>query len=133
MPITICRGLHFGGRMLVFSIGLLLSQSVWGAITFSVSPGGVSNWYSGSIRLQVSGLTNGETVQVEKYLDVNTNRVIDSADWLVQSFRLTDGQQTVIAGVTNFNIPGDTGPATGSITANVSFLGGGFAQQIAGN
>jgi hypothetical protein len=131
MPITICRVLHYRVGMLVCSIGLLMDQSARGAVTFSVSPGGVSNLYAGSIRLQITGLTNGETVSVEKYLDVNTNRIIDSADWLVQSFQLTDGQAAIVAGVTNFNIPGDTTAVNGSITANVSFRGGGFAQQIA--
>jgi hypothetical protein len=119
--------------MFTVSIGLLLNHSTRGAVAFSVSPAGVSNWYAGAITFQVTGLTNGETVSVEKYLDVNTNRIIDAADWLVQSLRLTDGQATVIAGVTNFNIPGDTTPTNGSITANVSFPGGGFAQQLAAN
>jgi len=132
MPITSCRVLHYGVGMLIGSIGLLLSHNARGADTFSVSPGGVSNLYAGAIRLQISGLTNGETVSVEKYLDVNTNRIIDSADWLVQSFQLTDGQEAVVAGVTNSNIPGDTTAVNGSITANVSFPTGGFAQQIAG-
>jgi hypothetical protein len=118
--------------MLVCWIGLLLGQSARGAVTFSVSPAGVSNLYAGAIRLQITGLTNGETVSVEKYLDVNTNRIIDSADWLVQSFQLTDGQMAIVGGVTNFNIPGDSTAVNGSITANVSFPGGGFAQQIAG-
>jgi hypothetical protein len=132
MLIVICRVLHFRVGIVLFSFGLLLNLSARGAVTFSVSPGGVSNLYAGAIKLQVTGLTNGETVSVEKYLDANTNRIIDSTDWLVQSFSLTDGQAAVIAGVTNLNVPGDTTPVNGSITANVSFPGGGFAQQIAG-
>jgi hypothetical protein len=133
MPIAICRVLHFRVGIVLFAFGLLLNLSARGAVTFTVSPGGVSNLYAGTLRLQITGLTNGETVSVEKYLDANTNRIIDSPDWLVQSFSLTDGQAAIIAGVTNFNIPGDTTPTNGSITANVSFPDGGFAQQIAGS
>ena len=121
----ICRVLRCRVGMLLLTVGYLLSYSAQGAVTFSVSPAGVSNLYAGSIRLQIAGLTNGETVTVEKYLDVNTNRTVNAVDWLVQSFRLTDGQASVIAGVTNFNVPGDTTPVNGSITANVSFPGGG--------
>ena len=95
MPSTMCRVLS-RVRMLVFAIGLLLNQSAPGAVSFSVLPAGVSNLYGGTIRIQVTGLTNGETVLVEKYLDANTNRIIDSADWLVQSLQLTDGQAAVI-------------------------------------
>jgi hypothetical protein len=124
--------LHNGAGMLVVSIGLWLSLSAHGAVSFSVSPSATSNLYSGTITLQITGLTNGETVLVEKYLDVNTNRLIDSSDWLVQSLTLTDGQNFVIAGVTNFNVPGDSNSTNGSITASVSFPGGGFSQQIAG-
>jgi hypothetical protein len=118
--------------MLVFSIGLLLSLSAPGAVSFSISPSSCSNTYAGAITMQIAGLTNGETVLVRKFLDINTNGVIDTTDWLVQSLNLTDGQNLVIAGVTNFNVPGDSNSATGAITASVSFPGGGFSQQIAG-
>jgi hypothetical protein len=82
--------------------------------------------------MQITGLTNGETVLVRKYLDANTNHVLDGSDWFVQSLNLTDGQNFVIGGVTNFNVPGDSNSTTGAITASVSFPGGGFSQQIAG-
>jgi hypothetical protein len=124
--------LHDGAGMLVLAIGLLLNLSARGAVSFTISPAVCSNTYAGSITMQITGLTNGETVLVRKFLDINTNRVIDTADWLVQSLNLTDGQNFVIAGVTNFNVPGDSNSATGAITASVSFPGGGFAQQIAG-
>ncbi len=46
----------------------------------------------GSVTLQISGLTAGDTVVVQKFLDLNTNGVIDASDYLVQQFNLTDGQ-----------------------------------------
>src|ERR1039458_7920065 len=44
------------------------------AVAFSVTPSAVSNTYNGTITLQVTGLTNGETVVVQKFLDANTDR-----------------------------------------------------------
>ena len=69
MPCAFLRALHYGVGILLCSFGLLLTDTVWGAVTFSISPSGVSNLYSGAITLQVAGLTNGETVVLEKYLD----------------------------------------------------------------
>ena len=118
--------------MLVLFIGLLLNLCAHGAVSFTVTPSSCSNTYAGSITFQIAGLTNGETVLVRKFLDINTNRVIDGSDLLVQSLNLTDGQHFVIGGVTNFNVPGDSNSTAGAITASVSFPGGGFSQQIAG-
>jgi hypothetical protein len=91
-------------------------------ITFSVSPNSVSNLYAGNLTLQISGLTNGETVLVEHFFDLNGNAAVDANEPLVQSFRLTDGQVTAIAGVRNGNIPGDNdGTTNGQIRANLNF------------
>ena len=97
------------------------------AVSFSVTPSAVSNTYSGTLTLQVGGLTNGETVVVQEFLDANTNGVIDSGDWLVQQFQLTDGLASVIGGIVNSNVPGDTTPTNAAITAQMSFLTSGPA------
>ena len=104
-------------------------------ITFSLTPAAVSNTYVGPITLQIGGLTNGETVVVQKFIDLNANGVIDAGDWLVQQFTLTDGQAgMVIGGVTNINVPGDTdGTANGQITATLNFQDGDFSQDVIGN
>ena len=92
------------------------------AATLSVTPGACSNLYAGDLTFQITGLTNGETVLIQRYLDLNTNGVIDASEPLVQSFLLTDGQVTSIAGVRNGNIPGDNDMVVnGQITATVSF------------
>ena len=100
--------------------------------TFSVTPAAVSNTYTGTITLQIGGLTNTETVVVQKFLDLNTNGVIDGGDLLVQQFTLQDGTNFVIGGVTNFNVPGDLNAATGAITATMNFQDGDFIQNIVG-
>ncbi|HTV43136.1 MAG TPA: carboxypeptidase-like regulatory domain-containing protein [Candidatus Sulfotelmatobacter sp.] len=109
-------------------------------ITFTNFPSVVSNTYPGVITLQISGLTNGVTnVVVQKYLDVNTNGFIDSADLLVQQFQLTVGQASVFTNepsgtpviVTNF-MPGDMTSVTGQITAPLNFQNGDFAQNLVG-
>jgi uncharacterized repeat protein (TIGR03803 family) len=115
-------------------IGLLLCQTLSAAVTFTVTPSAVSNTYNGTITLQISGIPTGDTVVVQKFLDLNTNGVIDGTDWLVQQFNLTDGQAgMVIGGVTNFNVPGDLNATTGAITATLNFQNGDFVQNIVGN
>src|ERR1700730_15046536 len=93
---------------LFIALALVLSQTAQAAVTFTVTPAAVSNTYNGTITLLVTGLTNTETVVVQKFLDVNANGVIDAGDTLLQQFNLTDGTNFVIGGVTNINVPGDT-------------------------
>ena len=100
--------------------------------TFSVTPAVVSNTYTGTITLQIGGLTNTETVVVQKFLDLNTDGIIDGGDLLVQQFTLQDGTNLVIGGVTNFNVPGDLNAATGAITATLNFQNRDFVQNFVG-
>jgi uncharacterized repeat protein (TIGR03803 family) len=114
---------------------LLPAPIATAAVSFSVTPAAVSNTYSGYVSLQIGGLTNSETVVVQKFLDLNTNGLIDGSDWLVGQFTLTDGQAgMVIGGVTNFNVPGDTdGMTNGQITAALNFQNGDISQNIIGD
>jgi hypothetical protein len=119
-----------------FSLALLagLVGSVNATPAFTITPSAVSNTYSGKLTLLVTGLTNGESVVVQKYLDLNGNGVVDAGDRLMQQYTLTDGQLgMVIGGVTNFNVPGDYDTTTGQITAKMFFADGDFAQTIVGN
>jgi|GEM_PF-553961 len=119
-----------------FALALLagLATPANATVTFTVTPPTVSNTYSGQITLQIAGVPTGDTVVVQKFLDLNTNGVVDSTDLLVQQFNLTDGQAgMVIGGVTNFNVPGDTdGAANGQITATLNLQNGDFMQNIVG-
>ncbi len=110
-----------------------LTPAARAAVAFTVTPATTSNTYSGPVTLQVTGLTNAETVVVQKFLDVNANGTIDAGDQLWQQFKLTDGQAgMVIGGVTNINVPGDTdGSANSQITARLNFQAD-FAQTLVG-
>jgi hypothetical protein len=118
--------------LVALASGLLVGHSALAAVTFTITPSVVSNTYSGLITLSIGGLTNTETVVVQKFLDLNTNGVIDGTDWLVQQFALQDGTNFVIGGVTNFNVPGDLNATPGAVTAQLNFQNGDFAQNIIG-
>ena len=107
-------------------------------VTLTTTPSVVSNTFNGIITLQITGMTNGVTnVVVQKFLDVNTNGVIDSKDLLVQQFQLTAGQAsrftngTTVVTVTNF-MPGDMSSTLGQIVAPLNFQNGDFMQTIVG-
>ena len=111
-------------QLAIFAFAVLLSQSGLAAVGFTITPSSISNTYNGSVTLQITGLTSGDTVLVQKYLDLNANGVVDGSDILWQQFQLTDGQSTIFhdgsTAVTNFNVPGDTdGSTNGSITAKL--------------
>src|SRR5689334_11393110 len=105
------------GVILLMNLLLALTSSAWAAVNFSVAPATVEANFTGDITLKITGLNGGETVVVRKYLDANGNGVVDASDWLVQQFQLTDGQASVIGGVTNFNVAADTDSVAGQITA----------------
>jgi hypothetical protein len=88
----------------------------------SLTPAAISNTYSGYFTLQIGGLTNGEPAIVENYLDVNNNGVVDAADMLMASYRITDGQRALIGGATNVCVPGDFTGTDGSITTYLPYL-----------
>src|SRR5665213_1521088 len=112
---------------------LTLCHTARGAVAFTVAPTTVSNTYTGVITLQATGLTTGDTVVVQKFLDLNANGVIDPTDLLLQQFTLTDGKAGMVVGnVTNLNVPGDTDAIAGQITAPLYFQNGDWAQNIAG-
>jgi len=101
-----------------------------GAVAVTLTPNVVSNTYDGKITLQVTGLNPGDSVVVQKYLDANTNSMVDAGDILVQQFNLTDGQAAVFSGVTNGYVPGDTDTTAGQITAALHFQDGDFTQNF---
>jgi len=117
---------------LFITLALLAARKDLSAVTFTVTPAAVSNTYNGPITLQITGLTNTETVVVQKFLDLNTNGVIGGADTLVQQFTLQDGVASIIGGVTNLNVPGDFNSTTGAITAVLNFQNGDFVQNLIG-
>ena len=117
----------------ILALCLGLIDPAKSAVTFTITPSIVSNTYPGTISLHIAGFTNSaETVVVQKFLDVNGNGTIDSTDLLVQQFNLTVGKNSVIGGVTNYNVPGDLGSATNAISARLNFQSVDFMQNVAG-
>jgi hypothetical protein len=109
-----------------------LALTLPAAVNFSVSPATVGDNFMGDITLKITGLSAGETVVVRKYLDANGNGVVDASDWLVQQFSLTDGQASVIGGVTNINVAADSDSIAGQITAKWNLHNSGLEQRFAG-
>jgi hypothetical protein len=107
--------------LLLLQLSAGVCQTMAATVGFTVTPSAVSNTYGGTITLQVTSLTSGQTVLVQKFIDLNTNGVIDGADLLWQQFQLTDGQASVIGGITNVNVPGDSDMTAGQITARLLF------------
>lgn len=102
------------------TIALLLPARRALPVTLTVNPPVVSNTYPGAITLDITGLTNTEKVIVQKWLDQNSNGVIDPGEWLIDSFKISDGGAMVIGGVTNVSVPYDINSATGAITATLT-------------
>jgi hypothetical protein len=90
-------------------------------VTVTVTPAVTSNTYSGDITLNITGLTNGEQVKVQTYLDLNGSGGVQANDPLWDVFNLSDGGAQVIGGITNVSVPYDSNTATGAITTSLSF------------
>ena len=88
--------------------------------TLSVSPSVISNTYPGFITLSITGVTNGEKVTVQKWLDQNGNGLIDPGETMIDAFKIADGSAMVISGITNLNAPFDSNPAAGAITTTLN-------------
>src|SRR5260370_4253722 len=69
-----------------FLLGLFLCPTLDAAVTFTFTPAAVSNTYGGRITLQINGLASGDTVVVQKFLDLNTHCVVDAGAWLLHHF-----------------------------------------------
>ena len=112
-------------------LGLLALLQPASAVTFTNLPAAISNTYNGTITLMISNIPTGASVTVQKFIDLNTNGIVDTNDILVQAFTLTDGTNNVIiGGVTNLNAPGDFNSTTGAVTATLNFNNGDFMQTL---
>ena len=91
----------------------------------TVTPDSVPANSSTNITIQITGLstsgTIGDTVRIERVLDINGNGVADIGEPPVESFLVTDGQNAAIGGVRNTNVPGDDdNTLDGQITTHIS-------------
>jgi len=100
-----------------------LDDSTSLAATLTVTPSAISNTYSGVITLNITGLTNQETVTIQEWLDLNANGSIDPGEPMMDAGNITDNDpsKAVIGGITNINVPIDSNSATGVITTTLNF------------
>jgi uncharacterized GH25 family protein len=104
------------------------------APTLTVSPSTLAANSTATVTITISGLTPGSSVRVRRYLDANGNGNIDTGEQLVQSFPVTDGQQTSFDGIVDPDIPGDTdGSANGVIVTHFDLPTSPEAGRTSGN
>src|SRR2546430_655279 len=121
MNTSLCLNFLRGLSFVLLGASLVLSPFARAAVGLAVGPSSISNTYSGAVTLQISGLTNGETVLIERFLDANGNGTNDVGELLVQSFKVTDGVVTAFGGVRDANVPGDDDAINGQIQTSFSF------------
>src|SRR5215469_10463048 len=120
---------------LLAATALLTHGTAYGQVTLTVSPSVVSNTYPGVITLNVTGLNTGEQVKIRRWIDLNGNGVVDAGEPLMDAFQLVDNNNSyaVVGGITNINMPFDTNPANGAITATFSIPSAMALENMAGN
>ena len=101
--------------------------------TLTVSPSVISNTYPGVITLAINGLTNTEKVVMQRWIDLNGNGAVDPGEPMLDSFKLADNDSSIamIGGITNVNVPIDSNPTPGAITAMVNFPPGMTLETLA--
>jgi uncharacterized delta-60 repeat protein len=83
--------------------------------------------------LQVTGISTGGSITVERIMDADADGVVDAGEFLAEVFTITDGVVTTIGGVRNTNIPGDEdGAADGQISMNLMPASGPEFGRLAG-
>ena len=121
---------------MVPALGLVTLSAAHGAVSLTISPPSITNDYSGKIQLAITGLAPGQPVQVKRFYDVNGDGLIQAGtDFVLQSFKVTDGQQLQIGGVRNLNVPGDDdGLTNGQIITRLAYPGvGGPVSAMTGH
>ena len=107
--------------LLLAALAVFVGSFTAAAATLTVSPAVTSNTYPGNITLTIGGLTNGEPVTVQKWVDANTNGAIDAGDLLLDTFSLNESGASLIGGITNISVPFDSNPVTNAITTVLNF------------
>lgn len=111
------RAFNFGCSLALLP---MVTGTAGAAVNATLTPASTSSVATTPVVLQVTGLANGGTVTVERFVDDNSNGSVDAGEFLAERFTVTDGQVTSIAGVRNTNIPGDDDAApNGQIHINL--------------
>ncbi|WP_298273134.1 SBBP repeat-containing protein [Geobacter sp.] len=88
-------------------------------VAIALSKGTIAADYRGNVALTIGNLSpSGSEVVVEQFVDANQNDVIDTGDYVIRSFRVTDGTPS-----TNPNVQGDEdGMADATIRTSLNYL-----------
>ncbi|MBK8858081.1 MAG: immunoglobulin domain-containing protein [Opitutaceae bacterium] len=119
-----------------FALGLIscLTAVTSKAVDATLTPSTTSSTATTPVVLHVTGLSNGGSVIVERYVDADADGVVDVGEFLAETYTVTDGQVTSIGGVRNTNMPGDEDlPADGQISINVLPTLGSELGRVAGS
>ncbi len=125
-------------RFLKLGIGLGLiscfTAVASGAVDATLTPSITSSTSATPVVLQVTGLSNGDSVTVERYVDADESGTADAGEFLAEMFTVTDGQVTSIGGIRNTYMPGDEDlAANGQININLHPALGSELGRIAGS
>ena len=103
------------------------------AAALTLSPAQMANTYTGNLTMAMTGVTPGQQVIVEQYSDFNGNAAVDATDFLMQSFRVTDGAVPWVAGRRNpLMIADEDGAANGVIQALIDCRYAGAVNRVQG-
>ena len=99
--------------------GTISTTIEYRALAASVTPISIPVGYQGNIVLNVTNISSpGSDLLVEQYVDANHNGIIDSGDYLIRSFKVTDGVASA-----NPNIQGDEDAAAdGAVTTSLNYF-----------
>lgn len=88
-------------------------------MTASVSPASIAADYKGTVGISAANLVNpGDEILVEQLVDANRNGVADAGDYVVRSFKVTDGAASI-----NPNVQGDEdGAANAAISTQLNYF-----------
>lgn len=92
---------------LLVAVLLLDPASASAQVNLALSQPAVSNFFTGTLGITITGLTNGEPVLLQKFIDANNDGFMDAGEPLVGQFKLIEGQVSRLGGVRNKNVPGD--------------------------
>ena len=87
---------------LIFLVSMscfLLLGTAFADPTVQLNPATITSTQQTNVQLSISGLSQGQTVFVEQFVDVNQNGYVDIADALVRSFEMRDGVNSILPGM----------------------------------
>ena len=105
--------------LLALCVGMLVALPAWSA-TLTVTPPVIASNNTALVTLNITGLSLGQTVYVNRYFDMLGTGVLASYDPLIEHFAVTDGAQPQLCGKPVPIMPGDgDGAVNGAITVSL--------------